>query len=141
MKFSHIMLIVGIMMVMDFIVVGALLHASVQALFEPLSKKFPPKEMKEGVIEKSFQSLKVGIMNYGLSVHLGVDDEHVHVVPALIFRWCGAKPSSVPISEVSTHKQLEGLRDSKLVEGNVGGIQMSAPAWLFRAVASTCISS
>lgn len=138
MKFWNIMLLVGIMMIMDCIVIGALLNASVQALFEPMSKRFPPKEMKGGAIEKSFQSLKVGMLNYGFSVHLGVDDAHLHVVPVRIFRWCGAKPSSVPLGEVIVKDggSLEKHQEGKLIDGKIGGIELKAPAWVFREALS-----
>ncbi len=137
MKFWHIMLIVGFMTVMDFMIVGAILHLAVQTLFEPLSKRFPPKQMREDAVEKSFQSMKVGMMNFGMSVHVGVDDQHVHIVPAKIFRWCGAKASSVPMSEVSvkaTSVDAAGCRANKLIEGVIGGIGLRAPAWVFQEV-------
>lgn len=136
MQFWHIMLLVGFMLMMDMIVVGAILNVAVQTLFEPLSKRFPPQEMMADVVEKPFQTVKVGIMNFGMSVHFGVDDKHVHVVPAKLLRWCGGKPSSVPLSEVSVDASagVDRCRAGKLVDGVIAGIALQAPAWVFREV-------
>ena len=136
MQFWHIMLLIGFMLMMDMIVVGAILNVAVQTLFEPLSKRFPPQEMIADVAEKSFQTVKVGIMNFGMSVHFGVDNKHVHIVPAKLLRWCGGKPSSVPLSEVSFKEPslVSSPRAGKLVEGRIGGIEMMAPAWVFQEV-------
>lgn len=136
MQFWHIMLLIGFMLMMDMIVVGAILNVAVQSFFEPLSKRFPPKEMMADAVEKSFQTVKVGIMNFGMSVHFGVDDKHLHVVPAKLLRWCGGKPSSVPLPEVSFKKpaKVNDSRAGKLVEGRIGGIELMAPAWVFQEV-------
>ncbi len=122
-----ILLIVCIMVPVDLAIVYALLRGPVDDIFNALHKRHPPQEIGTGAMRHNFQSVKKDIVNMGWSVHFAVDDAFVHIMPAAVLRWCGAKASSVPVQLVR-----EKRASARLPEIAVGEVTLRAPAWVLR---------
>ena len=88
-----------VFVLVDFVVIGAVVSIAAQSVGE-LARRFPSKTPGPGAVSKRFQSVKVGMLSLGGSVHLAVDESHLHVEPALIMRRFGMRGFSVPWSEV-----------------------------------------
>lgn len=122
-----ILLIVCIMVPVDLAVVYALLRGPADEVFNALHKRYPPQDVSAGAVRRSFQSVKKDIVNMGWSVHFAVDDAFVHVMPAAVLRWCGAKASSVPVQLVR-----EKRASARFPEIAFGEFTLRAPAWVLR---------
>lgn len=91
----QIALLVGVFLVMDLMVVGALFHVLSQTMRD-FSAKFPAVEPLPNAERRRFQSFKFGMISLGGSVHVGVDERYLHLMPTRAARWLGMKPLSVP---------------------------------------------
>lgn len=100
------------------------LRALMAGSFGRLSAKFPGQEPTPEAVRKNFQSFKIGMVNAGFSVHVAVDEHFLHLYPAAILRWSGARPVSVPWSEIELKGKWGPYRRAK-----VGGVDMSGPRW------------
>jgi hypothetical protein len=130
--------IVAVFLFIDLVVVWAVMSMVRDGFFEPLHRQFPPREMLDGAVEKRFQSMSSGMVNMGSSMHIAVDDAHVHIAPAWVMRRLGGKPFAVPLAEVRVKSEAK-LAKAKWewwpVAGKFGKVEVSAPAWVFREVA------
>jgi hypothetical protein len=79
----------------DALIVGAIVHTAGQSLRE-LSTAFPQQPALEGTPTRSFQSVRIGIVNLGGSVHIAIDGNCLHLSPSWFARRLGMKPASVP---------------------------------------------
>ncbi len=122
-----ILLVVCIMVPVDIAIVYALLRGPVDEIFNALHKRHPPQEIGTGAVRRDFQSVSKDIINMGLSVHFAVDDAFVHIMPAAVLRWCGAKASSVPVQLVR-----EKRASARLPEITFGEVTLRAPAWVLQ---------
>lgn len=86
--------------------------------------RHPPAETAPDAVRKSFQSIRVGLMNLGASVHLAVDEKHLHIVPARYLRLFGAQPASVPWERMEVEKS-----GRRWVTVRIGADRLMGPAW------------
>jgi hypothetical protein len=113
-------LIVGGTLIMDTIIVAALLKAAWGML---------PR--REGVrpagdaIRRNFQSFKFGIYNLGMCIHVAVDDAYLHLFPAAVLRWAGARQVSVPWEDVEFLRR----KGRKWAEVKIGKQKVMGPGW------------
>lgn len=101
-----------------------LLRATIGSSFGKLAKAFPLQEPSPSAVRRNFQSFRFGLVNAGFSVHVVVDEDHLHLLPAAILRWCGARGTSVPWAEVEVRGKAGSFRRAK-----VGGVDMYGPRW------------
>lgn len=128
MKWWHIVLMVGGMCVIDFVVVGAVLHFAVQSVLEPLSRAFPARPKETDAVRRQFQSMSMDAMNFGMCVHMTADAEHLHLEPAWLLRASGAKPSSVPWGAIAVVKKGRLGWKVKIEGGGKG--EYGVPGWV-----------
>ncbi|HLP85797.1 MAG TPA: hypothetical protein VK157_15710 [Phycisphaerales bacterium] len=126
-----VLLLVGIMLPIEIAVVYALLRGPVQDVFNRLHAKYPPQQIGDGAIRRNFQSAKKDIVNLGFCVHFAVDDQFVHVMPAAVLRWAGAKGSSVPVDVVSAKQS-----DMSYAEIVFDDVTLVGPTWVVREAAN-----
>lgn len=127
-----VLLIVGIMLPIEIAVVYALLRGPVQDVFNRLHVKFPLQPIGAQAVHRNFQSVKKGIVNLGFCVHFAVDDQYVHVKPAALLRWVGAKASSVPVELVSAKQS-----DTSYAEIVFDDVTLVGPTWVVREAANS----
>ncbi len=128
MKGWHVALMVAGIFVVDFAVVGAVMHFAVQSVLEPLSRAFPAKPVGTAALRKQFQSMSKDGMNFGMCIHLTADAECLHIEPARLLRACGAKPSSVPWGAISVVKKGRCAWKVKIEGGGKG--EYGVPGWV-----------
>jgi hypothetical protein len=128
MPFSTIMLIVGGVVMMDLIIVSALMHHGVDSFFNSLARTYPNRPVMTTSLRKDFQSMRSGMFNFGLCVHIAVDEQHLHLLPALLPRLYGAKATSVPWEHISVKE-----RKKRTALVRMGPIEFEIPAWVMEA--------
>lgn len=118
--------VVALITLMDVVVVYALVSAG----WAELVQDFAAAEPQPGAVRRDFQTVKAGMYNFGWSVHIAVDERHLHFYPSAVVRWCGGKPASIPwerIQLVEPGKRLTKVRIGKnTVVGPTWCLQMAA---------------
>lgn len=125
---TQILLLVGVFLVMDTVIVGAIISAIVSSSFGVLSKKYPAVPMLPGAVYREFQDAAFGSSNFGKCVHIGVDENGLHLFPSAIIRWAGGKPATIPWTMVEL---VPDTKNRRLVKCTLAGIKSRLPAWCF----------
>ncbi len=100
----------------------AILASVFHLLWRPMLAPFPAQEPAPDAVRRRFQSFGIGIVNMGLSIHVAVDDEYLHLVPLAIWQSLGARPASIPWSA------MEPIGSSGRVV-RVAGHRLGGPKW------------
>lgn len=90
-----------------------------------LAAAFPRIPAHEGVLRREFESFTVGGLRLGHGVHVEVDDEHLHLVPAALGRFLGCGAMSVPWSAM----ELTTVTGGGLRSAMVDGVRVIGPRW------------
>jgi len=122
-----IAIVIGVFL-MDAIIFAALLHGLKGSVFGPLSERYPAHTPGDDAVTKRFQSFKMGMYNLGFSIHVTVDEAHLHLDPAGFWRKLGARSSSIPWSEIAVVKRT---RNGKWTTVRIGGRPnlLLGPSW------------
>ncbi|MCC6659716.1 MAG: hypothetical protein IT437_02395 [Phycisphaerales bacterium] len=89
-----------------------------------LTQGFPASPIGPGAVRRNFQSFAAGMYNLGFCVHVAVDENYLHLLPARVIRWSGGKASSVPWESVVLVKP--GARVTRV---RIGSSVISGPTW------------
>jgi hypothetical protein len=117
------MLFLAIFVPLDVLILWALFRGG----WSILGDKYPPAEIAADAVRRDFQSVAFDFFNFGLCVHVAVDDRHLHLIPSGLIRWAGPRRISVPWEEIAL-KRL-GQRWGK---ARVGTLTLTAPVWALR---------
>lgn len=120
---GQIILLVGAIVVGDVILVGVVIYG-VSAGLRSFSARWPAREPGAGAVRREFQSFKIGIVGLGWSVHVAVDEDHLHLSPAWLARRVGMRAMSIPWEAVTPGRSLLGGR-----EVEVDGMVIRGPRW------------
>lgn len=101
MSAAAIVLFISLIVVVDGLILFVLVPRVVKAAWEPIGGRFPPVEPAPNAVRREFQSFKIGLLNLGWSVHVAVDEEHLHLFPAWLPRVWGMTAASVPWPEIT----------------------------------------
>ena len=93
-----------------------------RGLWRPMLAPFPACAPAEDAVSRRFQSIGLGIVNMGASVHITADEDYLHLVPLRIWQLLGASPASIPWSAM----EPEGT-SGRVVR--VNGHRLVGPAW------------
>lgn len=119
-----IALLVCSLVMVDLIVVAALLR-SLSYTWNRMARDHPPVEPAPDAVRKNFQSVKLGIYNLGLCVHVAVDDAYLHLLPARALRWGGSRAASVPWEAITP----VGDRAFNAFAVKIAGQSLTGPRW------------
>lgn len=122
---TQVALLVGVFVVTDIMVVGALFHTLSQNLRE-FSTKFPAVEPLPNAERRRFQSFKFGFTSLGGSVHVAVDERHLHLTPTRAARWLGMRPLSVPWEAITI---VGKATIGSSLRAKIAGEDVLGPAW------------
>lgn len=86
---------------------------------------FPAREPAPGAVRRGFQSFSVGLVNLGLCVHVAVDEEFLHLSPALLARGLGLRAVSIPWSAI----EMKGTFPIRQRRATIHGVTVFGPAW------------
>ncbi len=114
-----VLLVVG-----DFFFVLLIMRATIGQTFRTLADRYPATQAGPHAVRKNFQSFRFGLVNAGLSVHVEVDDTHLHLKPARFLRWAGAVDSSIPWEAVQP-----GKRHGKYRKARIDATSLIGPSW------------
>ncbi len=118
----------------DFLLVWAVARYAAADFFNPLAERYPWRDPPRTATRKNFLSFQLhGYLNFSFCLHAIADDRFIHILPARLPRLGGARPSSVPRSEI--HRK-PGSTSGQLPEGTVGGIIVRISPWIFDRAAS-----
>jgi hypothetical protein len=104
--------------------IAFVLKATIGRAFSTLAEKYPPVEPGADAVERKFQSFKFGAINAGLSVHVAVDSDYLHLRPARVLWWVGAREISVPWDVIDL-----GAKRGYSRRATIGSLKMIGPAW------------
>ena len=110
----------------DLLIVVGILFASLRIAWAPLSAAHPFQPPAIDAVHKRFQSFRVGVLNLGYCVHVAVDDGYLHLIPATLLCWLGARPTSIPWDAIQVLKRSR-LGKSMIVQ--VGKRRIAGPTW------------
>lgn len=115
-----IALVVAGVMLMDLVIIPPLIKAGWSAV----GNQFPPRPIHPDHIRKDFQSFGFGAFNFGSCVHIAVDPDHLHLLPAALLRWAGCKQASIPWDRVQIVR-----RTKRSIRAKLGTTTIRGPAW------------
>lgn len=123
-------ILVAAIVLTDLMIVGAVLSAVGSSVRET-GKEFPPVQPAADAITKAFQSFKLGMLGLGKCVHVSVDDQYLHLRPAMLARWIRVPPMSVPWAQVQvTGSTLASrLKLGKSLKAKLGTLDIEGPQW------------
>lgn len=125
---GQILLLVGVLLFFDLIVVGAVFGLSAQ-IWNGLGKGCTFVEPRPGSVRKDFQSLRIGMFNYGGCVHIAVDEDYLHLYPARVVRVSGGRALSIPWDRV----QADASRpERRMWPARINGQKVLAPGWAMK---------
>jgi len=125
MSAAAVALIVSVIVVVDGLILFVLVPRVVMSVWAPIGDRFPAVEAAPDAVRRNFQSFKIGLLNLGWSLHVAVDDEHLHLYPALLPRLWGVTPVSVPWPEITDKgAALFGQRRVR-----IRATELIGPAW------------
>ena len=125
-----ITLIVAAAVLEPIILVWALLHFG----WGPLARSYPAQPADDDAVTRSFQSFRLGLINLGFCIHVTVDERHLHLRPAAVLRWFGARAASIPWGSIRIVKRSRPrpggpLRMAPSITARIDGRTLAGPAW------------
>ena len=118
--------LIVLFVVIDLLVAFSLIAGSLKLLWNPLHSAYPPRTPADDAIRKELQSFRIGLLNLSYCIHTAVDGNHLHLTPATLVRWLGAKPTSIPWDAIEVLKRSR-FGQSMIVR--VGKRRIAGPAW------------
>jgi hypothetical protein len=128
---GQIALLVGLILLIDLMVVGAICYAVSQTMRD-ISSKFPPSDPRPDAVRRRFQSFKFGLVNLGWCVHVAVDDRHLHLSPTRLARWLGMRAMSVPWEAIEV---VGKATIGSSIRVRIAGEEILGPAWCLNLAA------
>lgn len=119
--------VIALITLVDLLVVYALVRAG----WAELVQGFGYVEPEPGAVRRRFQTFKAGLYNFGWLVHVAVDENYLHLYPAAIVRWAGARPASIPWGCIAVVKP--GKRMTKV---KIGKATIIGPTWCLEMAGS-----
>lgn len=117
--------VIGFVLLDMAVVFGLVLPAIVRASWGAIADRHPPMEPSPDAVGREFQSFKFGLLNLGWSVHVEVDDRHLHLRPALFARLMRCRAMSIPWEEI----RLQGRARARMRRAMIGRTLVCGPAW------------
>ena len=118
--------IIVLFIIADVLVAGGAIATCLRLLWHPLYLTYAPQSPANDAVRKQFQSFRVGVLNLGYSIHVAVDENHLHLIPAKVLRWLGAKPTSIPWHAIEFIKRS---RFTKSAIVRIGKRRIVGPIW------------
>ncbi|MEE8155745.1 MAG: hypothetical protein V3T53_12400 [Phycisphaerales bacterium] len=118
--------IIVLFVIIDILVAFSLIAASLKLLWNPLHLAYPPRTPADDAVRKQLQSFRIGLLNLSYCIHTAVDEDYLHLTPATLVGWLGAKPTSIPWDAIEVLKRSR-FGQSTIVR--VGKRRLAGPAW------------
>ena len=125
--------LIPLIIVFDLLLAATVVGLIVRSSWKPLEVFFPAQVPSDTSYGRKFQSFSFGLVNYGFSIHVVIDDEFLHLTPIWIVSQFGLKPISIPweaIEPLPTTKSAIRTLRVKIRKQTVIG-----PKWCFELIA------
>jgi hypothetical protein len=104
------------------IIMWAIIHFG----WAPIPRRYPEQAPGAGAVRRACQSFRVDLLNFGFSIHVTVDETHLHLQPARFLRWVGGRTASIPWDEITITKRS---RNGRWITVKVDKWTIQGPAW------------
>jgi hypothetical protein len=91
---------IAIVFLVDTIIICFVIGGISRRVWAPLANQFPKKPFANESFRRNFQTVAMGSVSFGFSVHMVADDEHLHWIPARFMRIFGCKSLSIPWTSI-----------------------------------------
>lgn len=118
--------IIVLFIVVDVSVACGAIATCIRLLWHPLHLTYPPQAPADDAVRKELQSFRVGALNLSYSIHVAVDETRLHLTPAKLLRWMGAKPVSIPWDEIELIKRSRFTKSATI---RIGKRRIVGPIW------------
>ncbi len=88
--------LIPIIIAFDLLVAATIISLLFRSSWKPLEIHFPAQTPSETSYGRKFQSFSIGLVSYGFSIHVVIDDQYLHLSPAWIASRFGLRPISIP---------------------------------------------
>ncbi len=110
----------------DALVTIVALWAVVRFGWKPFAQRFPPRPADPDAVGRRFQSFRLGVLNFGFCIHVAADEGHLHLQPAALLRFFGARTASIPWSSIEIQKHS---RTGRWITAKINERTLLGPAW------------
>lgn len=119
-------MLVAVFLTIDLFIVAAVVRSAADATFGVLSRRYPAAPTTPPSVRRNFASMKADWINLGYCVHIEADAVHLHLYPAMILRWAGARTASIPWNRIQIGRArfFGGYR-----EATIDTLNVLLPAW------------
>lgn len=119
--------------VLDLTVALVVVRSFTKSMFGRIAETFPPVEPGAIEHERRAQSFSMGIVNFGFSVRVRVDDRFVHISPEPWVFWAGMPSASIPIEELrpAGTERRSWLAHTFLIDSDRLNQELRGPGWLW----------
>jgi hypothetical protein len=117
--------IVLAVVVADVLLVTLILWFILRLGWGKLERLFPAQAPAADAVSRRFQSFRLNLLNLGFSVHVTVDERHLHLDAVRFLRWLGARPMSIPWEQISIVKR----RGGRWIAAKIDSFTLHGPAW------------
>lgn len=126
MSTQQVVVLVAVFLTIDLFIVVAVMRSAADATFGVLSRRYPAAPSTPPSVRRNFASMKADWINLGYCVHIEADAVHLHLYPAMILRWAGARAASIPWDRIQIGKPrfFGGYRDAR-----IDTLNLLLPAW------------
>ena len=101
--------------------IAGISRAAFSFIYNRQLANYPVQPVPIHAERRSFQSFSFGAVNMALSIHAAVDDEYLHLEPALVWRWLGAASASIPFGAMIPGKHPHVVM--------IDNWKLTGPAW------------
>ncbi len=123
---------VGLLVAVAVSIVPLIAMAAFHMLWRPILGGFHPQPAALDAERRRYQSFSIGIVNLGLSIHVAVDDDFLHLEPLWIWQILGACPVSIPWTAITPAPPGAVVLFGRAVR--VNGQTMVGPKWCLSRV-------
>jgi hypothetical protein len=126
MSTQQVVVLVAVFLTIDLFIVAAVVRSAADATFGVLSRRYPAAPTTPPSVRRNFASMKSDWINLGYCVHIEADAVHLHLYPAMILRWAGARTASIPWNRIQIGRArfFGGYR-----EATIDTLNVLLPAW------------
>lgn len=118
--------IIFLFVMVDVLFACGAIATCIRLLWHPLHQTYPPQSPADDAVRKQLQSFRIGALNLSHSIHVAVDETHLHLTPAKVLRWMGAKPVSIPWDVIELIKRSRFTKSATI---RIGKHRIVGPIW------------
>ena len=86
--------------VVEAIIVYFIVGSMIRRAWSAIASPFPEQSIGINAFRKNFQTIAIGSINLGFSVHLVADDNYLHWIPTRLLKIFGCRTMSIPWSSI-----------------------------------------